>query len=75
MVGEFLPREGSRREHLTPTLRDVLAIGFRYRRVVILCFVGIILGAVLAAVIFDSAIELQVGCVPSDVPCASACGG
>jgi len=51
MVGEFLPREGSRREHLTPTLRDVLAIGFRYRRVVILCFVGIILGAVLAAVI------------------------
>jgi uncharacterized protein involved in exopolysaccharide biosynthesis len=51
MVDKYLPREGADREHLTPTLRDVLAIGFRYRRLVMLCFVGIILGAVLAALV------------------------
>jgi uncharacterized protein involved in exopolysaccharide biosynthesis len=33
------------------TLRDVAAIGFRYRQVIGLCVVGIIFGAVLAAII------------------------
>src|ERR1700684_4565586 len=32
------------------TARDVVAIGFRHQRVMILCFVGVVLGVLLSAV-------------------------
>jgi len=32
------------------TARDVVAIGFRHQRVMVLCFVGVVLGVMLSAV-------------------------
>ena len=36
---------------LSHTLRDIVAIGFRHKRVMILCFLGIFLGALLSALV------------------------
>src|SRR5712692_8330139 len=41
----------SQTARLTPTLRDVLAIGFRHRRLIMLCSIGVVLGAILAALV------------------------
>jgi uncharacterized protein involved in exopolysaccharide biosynthesis len=46
----FEPRRGNDREFAF-TLRDLLAIGFRHKRIAVLCFFGILSGAILAAVL------------------------
>jgi uncharacterized protein involved in exopolysaccharide biosynthesis len=42
---------------LSPTLRDLLAVVFRHRRLVTLTFLGVVLGAILAAVLLPPQYE------------------
>ncbi len=56
---------GSDRAALPFNLKDVLAVGFRYKRTAVLCFLGILTGAILAAVLrpaeYTSGMEFLVG--------------
>jgi uncharacterized protein involved in exopolysaccharide biosynthesis len=49
--------EGART--FSPTLRDLLAVGFRHRRLICLSFLGIFMGAVLAAMLLPAQYEAQ----------------
>jgi len=44
---------------LTPTLRDLLAVAFRHRRLVVISFLGIFLGALLSALVLPKQYEAQ----------------
>jgi uncharacterized protein involved in exopolysaccharide biosynthesis len=44
---------------LSPTLRDLLAVGFRHRRLIALSFLGIFIGAVLAAILLPPEYEAE----------------
>lgn len=56
---------GSDRAALPFNLKDLLAVGFRYKRTAVLCFLGILTGAILAAVLrpaeYTSGMEFLVG--------------
>ena len=44
---------------ITPTLRDLLAVAFRHRRLVVISFLGIFLGALLSALVLPKQYEAQ----------------
>jgi uncharacterized protein involved in exopolysaccharide biosynthesis len=50
MEGSNLSNQNGDEVH-SPTLRDLVAIAFRHRRLVVLSFSGILLGAILVAVL------------------------
>jgi len=43
----------------SPNLRDLLAVGFRHRRLIVLSFLGVFMGAVLAAMLVPPTYEAQ----------------
>jgi uncharacterized protein involved in exopolysaccharide biosynthesis len=43
----------------SPSLRDLLAVGFRHRRLIVLSFIGVFMGAVLAALLLAPTYEAQ----------------
>ena len=44
-------RNGNEQRTFSFTARDVVAIGFRHQRVLVLCFCGVVLGVLLSALV------------------------
>src|ERR1700691_3473467 len=49
-MNETILGNGNGHRSYTFTARDVVAIGFRHQRVMVLCFVGVVLGVMLSAI-------------------------
>ena len=45
----FLPAQSATTRAFSPTVRELLAMGFRHRRLAVLSFSGILVGALIAA--------------------------
>ena len=44
---------------LSHTLRDIVAVGFRHKRVMILCFLGIFIGSLLSALVLPASYRAE----------------
>jgi len=53
-MNEATFKNGNGHRHYSFTARDVVAIGFRHQRVMVLCFVGVMIGVLLSALALPS---------------------